>query len=130
MTAGVGSGFSLNLGDILTGSPGSAEDDINNIHIVFDAARTHVTDLVDITAGTNITFARAGEGRVDFLENVGSNPYFIQSIVDFHTDESVHNVSGQFVRLQAVPEPATLTLLGFGVAGFAWLQRLKKRRDA
>ncbi len=129
VTSGVGDGFSLALGDMLTGSPGSNEDDVNNIRIVLNSARTEVIELFDISPGTNITFFRAGEGRVDFLETSGGSPYFVQLVQDLApVQTSLFNIQGQFVL--RVPEPSSLILLAMSALGVGWCQRRRKRSQA
>jgi hypothetical protein len=111
----VGDGFSLDLADLLAAPafPGDPADDVNNIRIVFSADRSVIDDLIDITSGTNITFVDTG-GRVDFLEETGGNPYFIQLIQDQSPSSTLSNVQGQFVQRVPVPWHGTLALVALG----------------
>lgn len=130
ITSGVGDGFSLELSDILTGSPGSNTDDVNNVRIVLNALRTEVDDLIDISAGTNITFFDAAEGRVDFLEGTNGN-YIVQLAQDLVPEPvPVTGIPGRFVRrgAAAIPEPHAAVLFGLGTLIVSRARRRFSRR--
>jgi len=124
--SGVGDGFSLSLADILTGPVGSNTDDDDNLRIVLTADGSEVSDLLDISAGTNITF-NSSEGRVDFFEGTGG-AYSVGSLRDgpVGSPSSDIVIMGRFVRV--VPEPASTVLFLLGVAGLAFAG-LRSRAD-
>lgn len=125
-TSGIGDGFTLALGDILTGPPGSSTDDDDNLRIVLNGTGLEISDLLDISAGTNITFFDSSIGRVDFFEGL-NGAYSVGSLNDFSpvTVPSTIVIQGLFVR--RVPEPATLSLIGIALAG---LQLARRRRSS
>ena len=114
-TSGVGAGFTLGLGDILTGADGSVVDDADNVRMVLSADRSEVSDLFDVTVGTNISFIGPDriQPRVDYFEGAGGG-YTVGALRDAAGVTSNIVIEGRFVR-RVVAEPLPVLLFASGL---------------
>ena len=117
--SGVGDGYTLGLADIAT----SLGDDVN-LRIVLSGDGSLINDLLDISAGTNITFDSI-EGRVDFFQGVNTN-YSVGSLRDGPIGGSFSDITIQG-HFQVVPVPAAVWLFASGLIG---LIAFARKRDA
>ena len=118
-SSGVGDGYTLGLADIAT----SLGDDVN-LRIVLSGDGSLINDLLDISAGTNITFDSI-EGRVDFFQGVNTN-YSVGSLRDGPIGGPFSDITIQG-HFQVVPVPAAVWLFGSGLIG---LIAFARKRDA
>lgn len=76
-----------------------------------------------LSDGSVITQSVNGFGGADFFGWVGSG------VTSFNMSSSVDFAFGRFVEANNVPEPATTTLLGLGLLGFAAMRRKSSKTD-
>ncbi len=125
-TSGVGVGYTLTLPNMLNASSGTTADQ-SHVKIVLSADGSEVSELWDVSDGTNITFFDSEIGRVDFFEG---STYSVGSLQDatMFNDRVFSDIliDGRFKRVAPVPEPSTILLLGGGLAGLALYRRKRK----
>ena len=124
-TSGVGTGYTLTLPNML--DAGGFEADQTNVRMVLSGDKSVVSELLDISPGTNITFFDFSIGRVDFFE--GAN-YSVGSLQDAtmipNLEFSPIQIAGQFVRVSEIPVPAAVWLFGTALLGFVGFSRRRK----
>ena len=92
-------------------------------NILYPAANSDVAALLD---NSGLLLATAGHAEAN-IYGVGSNGYGYTSSISGGTSYDINDGSGASFSIAAVPEPASMALIGSGLFGLAVIRRRRAR---